>query len=182
MARGRPPRLSKPDPEKHPLVAALASEHGRRLRRYLAGRLRNRADVPDVAQEVYLRLLRVERPAEIRNPEAYLFTVATNLVYEHTVRESATPALIELEDADATAELASPDQDLVHRAAVQQRFDKLERAVGRLSPRMRTTLLLHRRDGFSLEEISAQLGISRNVAKKYLAKALLYCRRNLGKE
>jgi RNA polymerase sigma-70 factor (ECF subfamily) len=172
--------VPKSDPEKHAFVAELASEHGRRLRRYLARRLRNRADVPDVAQEVYLRLLRVERPSEIRSPEAYLFTVATNLVYEHTVRESATPASIELEDA--TAELASPEPDPTDRVAVQQRFDKLERAVGRLSPRMRTTLLLHRRDGFSLDEIGAQLGISRNVAKKYLAKALLYCRRNLGKE
>jgi RNA polymerase sigma-70 factor (ECF subfamily) len=172
--------VANSDPEKHAFVAELASEHGRRLRRYLARRLRNRADVPDVAQEVYLRLLRVERPSEIRSPEAYLFTVATNLIYEHTVRESAIPASIELEDA--TAELASPDQDPTDRVAVQQRFDKLERAVGRLSPRMRTTLLLHRRDGFSLDEIGAQLGISRNVAKKYLAKALLYCRRNLGRE
>jgi DNA-directed RNA polymerase specialized sigma24 family protein len=47
---------------------------------------------------------------------------------------------------------------------------------------MRTTLLLHRRDGYSLDEIGQQLGISRNVAKKYLAKALNYCRQNLRRE
>jgi DNA-directed RNA polymerase specialized sigma24 family protein len=39
--------------------------------------------------------------------------------------------------------------------------------------------VLHRRDGFSLEEIASQLGVSRPMAKKYLAKALLHCRRRL---
>jgi RNA polymerase sigma-70 factor (ECF subfamily) len=172
--------VPKPDVEKHAFVAEVASQQGRQLRRYLAKRLRNSADVPDVAQEVYLRLLRVERPSEIRSPEAYLFTVAMHLVYEHTVRQAALPAAIELEDV--ADELTTGIDDLTAHAATQQRFEKFERAVSRLSPRMRTTLLLHRRDGFSLEEIGAQLGISRNVAKKYLAKALVYCRKTLGKE
>lgn len=166
--------------EKHALIADLATQHGRQLRRYLAKHLRNRADVPDVTQEVYLRLLRVERPGEIRNPEAYLLTIAGHLVYEHTVRQSSAPTLIELEDAPV--EFRWTDEDPSERAAVHQRFEAFERTVSRLSPRMRTTLLMHRRDGFSLDEIGEQLGISRNVAKKYLAKALFYCRRNLGKE
>lgn len=172
--------MAQPESPNRAFVAELATQHGRQLRRYLSRRLRNRADVPDVAQEVYLRLLRVERPAEIRNPEAYLLTIATHLVYEHGVRESSAPAVIELDDV--SEELQSPADDLSWSAALQQRFERFERAVARLSPRMRTTLLLHRRDGFSLDEIGTQLGISRNVAKKYLAKALLYCRRNLGKD
>ena len=172
--------MARIDAEKRAFVADLASQHGRRLRRYLSGRVRNHADISDLTQEIYLRLLRVERPAEIRSPEAYLFTVATHLIYEHTVRQSAAPPVLDLEGM--TEELAAEEADPSAHAAVQQRFEELECAVGRLSPRMRTTLLLHRRDGFSLEEIAQQLGISRNVAKKYLAKALLYCRRNLRKE
>ena len=173
-------QVAKPETDKRAFVAELATQHGRRLRQYLSARLRNRADVPDLAQEVYLRLLRVERPGEIRSPEAYLFTVATNLVYEHTVRQSAAPPVVELDEA--TADLPTNDADPSGDAAVQQRIEALERAVRRLSPRMRTTLLLHRRDGYSLDEIGQQLGISRNVAKKYLAKALNYCRQNLRRE
>ncbi len=168
------------DIEKRAFVADLAVRHGQRLRRYLSARLRDRADVPDLAQEVYLRLLRVERPGEIRSPEAYLFTVATHLLYEHTARRSSAPPVIEIEDV--TEELSAEEADPVAYADTQQRFESLERSVSRLSPRMRTTLLLHRRDGYSLEEIGALLGISRNVAKKYLSKALVYCRRNLRKE
>lgn len=172
--------MAADDTEKQAFVADLALQHGRRLRRYLSQRLQNRSDVPDLAQEVYLRLLRVERPVEIRSPEAYLFTVATHLIHEHTVRQASTPPVIEIEDV--TEELSAAEVDLATQADTQQRFEALERSVGRLSPRMRTTLLLHRRDGYSLDEIGAQLGISRNVAKKYLAKALVYCRRNLRKE
>ncbi|MEJ0037806.1 MAG: RNA polymerase sigma factor [Gammaproteobacteria bacterium] len=172
--------MPKPHPDRHDFVADLASQQGLRLRRYLAARVRNRSDVPDMAQEIYLRLLRVERPGEIRSPEAYLFTVATHLIYEHSVRQAAAPPLVELDDL--AQELRAENDDLTAQAAVQQRFDALERAIARLSPRMRTTLLMHRRDGFSLEEIGNKLGISRNVAKKYLAKALLYCRKNLRKE
>jgi DNA-directed RNA polymerase specialized sigma24 family protein len=48
-----------------------------------------------------------------------------------------------------------------------------------LSPKAQAVLLLHRRDGYSLEEIGAQLGFSRAMAAKYLSKALLHCRQRL---
>jgi len=61
-------------------VAAIAARYGPRLRRFLAVRLRNADDVPDLAQEVFLRLLRVEWYESIRSPEAYLFTIASHVV------------------------------------------------------------------------------------------------------
>ncbi|MDE2052995.1 MAG: hypothetical protein KGL45_03465 [Gammaproteobacteria bacterium] len=65
-----------PAEDSNAFVAELAARHGRRLSRFLAARLRNAADIADLAQEVYLRLLRVERHDQIRNPEAYLLTIA----------------------------------------------------------------------------------------------------------
>jgi RNA polymerase sigma factor (sigma-70 family) len=172
--------VTQGDTERRAFVADLALQYGRRLCQYLSQRLSNRADVPDLAQEVYLRLLRVEQPEQIRSPEAYLFTVATNLLHEHTVRQAAAPPAVEIEDL--AEELSAEGLDPSAHAATTQRFEALERSVSRLSPRMRTTLLLHRRDGYSLDEIGEQLGISRNVAKKHLAKALVYCRRSLWTE
>jgi DNA-directed RNA polymerase specialized sigma24 family protein len=45
-------------PEKHRFVAGIAKEYGGRLQRFLRLRLKNAADVPDLAQEVFLCLLR----------------------------------------------------------------------------------------------------------------------------
>jgi RNA polymerase sigma-70 factor (ECF subfamily) len=56
------------------------------------------------------------------------------------------------------------------------RMKNLKRALDQLPPRLATTLLLHRFDGFSIEEIATQLGVARITAAKYLAQALLHCR------
>jgi DNA-directed RNA polymerase specialized sigma24 family protein len=45
---------------KHNFVASIATRYGERLRSFLSRRLRNAADAPDLAQEVFLRLMRVE--------------------------------------------------------------------------------------------------------------------------
>ena len=52
----------------------------------------------------------------------------------------------------------------------------------RLAPNVHATFVLHRRDGMTLEEIAKQLGVSRPMVKKYLAKALLQCREHLEPE
>jgi hypothetical protein len=39
-------------------------------------------------QEVYLRLLRVEDHETIRNPQAYLYTIANHVLYQHTLRNA----------------------------------------------------------------------------------------------
>ena len=57
-------------------------------------RVRNAADVPDMLQEVYLRMLRVPNVESIRSPEAYLFTVAQHVVQQHSLRQSAAPPSI----------------------------------------------------------------------------------------
>jgi len=56
-------------PDNRSFVANVAALYGRRLRRFLSVRLRNAADVPDLAQEVFLRLLRVEGYESIRSPK-----------------------------------------------------------------------------------------------------------------
>jgi RNA polymerase sigma-70 factor (ECF subfamily) len=62
------------------LVAGLLESHGQQLKRYLLARVRNSADVPDIVQEVFLRMMRVPNVESVRSPEAHLFTVAQHVV------------------------------------------------------------------------------------------------------
>jgi DNA-directed RNA polymerase specialized sigma24 family protein len=78
-------------------VAGVAAQYGQRLRRFLASRLRDPRDASDIAQEVYLRLLRVERHELIRNPEAYLLTIASHLLHEQALRRAAAPSVVDIE-------------------------------------------------------------------------------------
>lgn len=156
-------------------VAALAAKYGQRLRRFISTRARNAADVPDLAQEVFLRLMRVEQHEVIRSPEAYLFTVASHVVHQHTLRQASLPQTIDVSELLAELQLTSSD-DPSAAAETHERLRSLQRAMDELPPKYTTVLLLHRFAGFSIDEIGRQLGVARPTAKKYLARALVHCR------
>jgi len=164
-------------PEKSPksFVADLAAQYGDRLRRFLFTRARNSADVPDLAQEVFLRLMRVEKHESIRSSEAYLFTVARHVAHQHSLHEANAPAAVDITEVFPELQISAND-DPLERAEIALRMKHLRQALEQLPPRLATTLLLHRFDGFSIEEIAAQLGVARITAAKYLAQALVHCR------
>lgn len=167
--------------DHHPrqaFVTDIATQHGRKLRRYLAARLRNAADVPDLVQEVFLRLMRIERHESIRNPEAYVMTVAGHVLHQHTLRLASTPERLSAVDVLVDLQQAI-ESDPVTRIDAERRLQELDRALERLAPNLHATFVLHRRDGMTLEEIAKILGVSRSMVKKYLAKAVLRCREQL---
>lgn len=156
-------------------VSAIATRYGGRLRSFLSKRLRNDADVPDLAQEVFLRLMLVQRYETIRSPEAYLFTMASHVLHQHLLKQSAMPASVEISELLSDLELISADDPAKH-ADIAQQIERLERSMEALPPKISVTLMLHRLAGFSIEEIGHHLGVSRPTAKKYLARALMHVR------
>ncbi|MHB8813386.1 MAG: RNA polymerase sigma factor [Steroidobacteraceae bacterium] len=164
--------------DKQAFIVAVAAQHGKRLRRFLLARVRNAADAADLVQEVFLRLLRIQDHETIRMPEAYVFALANHVLYQHRLRRAQRAEALDI--LDVLADIQSiPPEDPAMKAETEQRVEQLERALAQLSPRAQAVLVLHRRDGFSLEEIAAHFGVSRPMAKKYLAKALLHCRQQL---
>jgi len=163
--------------QKQALIASIEKQHGARLRRFLASRLRASlaADVPDLAQEVFLRLLRIDHLETIRSSEAYLFTVAFHVLHQHVLRHAAMPESVEISTLITEMESA-PDSDPVVQTERQQQLRELQHALAGLPPKGQAVLLLHRRDGYSLDEIASKLGMSRPMAAKYLSKALLHLR------
>ena len=164
--------------DKRAFVDAVAAQHGQRLRRFLLARVRNAADASDLVQEVYLRLLRVADHETIRMPEAYAFALANHVLYQYRLRQSSSVEPLEAITALAEA-TATFDNDPLMQSETAQRIEELQQVMRQLPPKAEAVLLLHRRDGFTLEEIAAQLNMSRPMAKKYLAKALLLCRQRL---
>lgn len=157
-------------------VATIAAQYGRRLRRFLSVRLRNVSDVPDLAQEVFLRLLRVERHEVIRNPEAYLFTVASHVVQQHTLRRSNDPVFVDI--TDAVSELTSPvGDDPAAKTDNALRIEQLERMLIQLPPRVAAALVMHRVGGYTVQEVADELGVARETVKKYLMRAAQHCRK-----
>ncbi len=145
------------------------------LLRFLGARLPC-ADADDLAQECYLRLQRYEHLLALRDPKAFLFRVAVNLLTDrarkHARRQRDLRRLgvaIRFEDvADAPCGDAALDDVL----AAEQALRSIVTAIERLPAKCRRALLMQRVDGLSHEEIAATLRVSKSMVEKYIAKAV----------
>jgi RNA polymerase sigma factor (sigma-70 family) len=160
-------------------VRRLFEEHAGQLRLFFRRRVRNPPDAVDLAQEVYLRLLQAGDPRAIRNVEAYLFTVASNLVKEHALIERRRFLRnVEITDPIATAELVEePDFDTAadHRTMTQQ----LQLVMNDLPVRSRNVLRMVYVEGLSHPQVGARLGLSKSMIRKIHLQALHECRRRM---
>ncbi|WP_448101224.1 RNA polymerase sigma factor [Luteibacter jiangsuensis] len=159
--------------------ARLLADKSPTLANYFLRRVAHRWDAQDLVQEVYLRLLRngQEGASEVRNPEAYLFTVAANLVKEHAQMRSRAP--VSSEGLEEVIDRLSTPCDAALAIDRELRRKRLATLIGRLSPKCRAVLVLHYRDDLSYRQIADELSISPNMVKKYIVKGLAACRQGL---
>jgi RNA polymerase sigma factor (sigma-70 family) len=165
---------------KASLVVRLFSEHQRALLGFFRRRVRTKADAPDLAQEVYIRLLRISNQEAIRNPVLYLYTVANNLVKEHAVldrRQASDVDIDEVATHEQLVELPTVEGDL----DAAQRAVRLETVMKQLRPKWEAAVILHYTHGLSYREVASRLGVSPQMAKKYVAQALSHCRRRMAR-
>ena len=164
--------------DNNTLVARLFAAQRGALQAFFARRVRGRDDTADLAQEVYLRMLRVKDVDAIRDPQAYLFAIAGNLVKEHWVVDRWRAASLDVDDFAVQNEIAvspSIDAELDGDRAAERLYEVLRQ----LSPKCRAAVVLQYRDSLSYREIGARLGVSTNMVKKYLSHALIHCRRRM---
>lgn len=144
------------------------------LRKFLAGRrMISARDLDDVAQEVFLRLMRYQRAELVENPQAYLYRVAMNVASEWAVRTRNMAA----RDLSWVAELGRQSTESEMERLHAQ--DQVERALGKLSPRQRLVLKLQFYEGLSYTQIAAQLGMTERSVKRAVAKSYQQLRREL---
>lgn len=138
------------------------------LRKFLIRRnSRTRADVEDISQEVFLRLLRYNQAELVQHPQAYLFKMASNVAAEWSIAARARRP----HDSKWLSDLRAGDlpEDAAARAKAEE---EMERAINSLPPRQREVLKLQFYEGLSYAEIAERLGttpraVKRNVIKSY---------------
>ena len=153
-------------------VTEAAAKYGKRLRGYVAARVRNAADVSDLVQEVFLRLLRMDQYEPIRNFEAYLMTIAAHVLHQHQVRRAAAPESLEALLDSQLGSSPAPDAQV----DAQRRLQAMDRILEQLSPNVYASFVMRLRDGMGLQEIAERLGVSRAMVIKYMNTALQMCR------
>lgn len=137
------------------------------LRQFLSRRRAGTAfDGDDIAQEVFLRLLRYDRAEVIDHPQAYLFQAASNVSAEWVTRcSSRLPHHSEwLEDL---VDSVSPESELERESINEQ----LRIALQTLPARAREILRLHFVEDMTHAEIASTTGLTRKIVKRDTARA-----------
>ena len=163
---------------KPSLVERLFADHRDALRTFFLRRIRAKADAADLAQDVYVRMLRVSDHDAIRNPVHYLYTVANNLVKEHAVLERRQASGIDIDEAPAHEQLETLPA-LGGDLDAAQRVLRLGTILQQLRPKCRAAVELRFTHELSYREIAMHLGVSPQMAKKYVAQGLSHCRRRM---
>jgi RNA polymerase sigma-19 factor, ECF subfamily len=172
--------MTEPEETANKPIAQFAGQlfrkYGAELHRYLVRRLRRPQDADDLAQEVFMRLLRLKDADFVQKPQSYIYGIAAHVVREfrmHAEQDNErlsfdTERLETLADQRPQLQLEDPGE----RLNLQRQLD---RALSRLPPTHRTVLLLLKRDGLSYEEAAAATQLSIHTVEKYLfqAKAMI---------
>lgn len=150
------------------------------LRRFIAKRLRNSADVDDILQEVAARVAGRENRIPIENKTAFLFSIASNLIRDRDRRDLVRHqndhvALDDLEIADPAAL-----QDQV--ADSRQRMRRFMAALQALPRQEREVFVRHRVEGQTLQEVAAHAGLSLAQVRKLVEHASARLARKVWKD
>lgn len=166
-ARPAPPRLDE-----------LYRNQRARLFRLFARRASN-DEAHDLVQETFSRFARRAEDGtdEVTEPEAYLTTVATNLLRDRAKFAVRRATAYHQTFDDATMAGRHPIDQLEARDELR----RLDAAVQRLKPRMRQVFLLQRVEGMTYAQIAESTGVSVKSVKKQMAKALFELRRDFGR-
>lgn len=146
---------------------SLYSEHNEALLRYLTRLTGDSDSAADAAQEAYTRML-ANPPARDDNLRAWLYTVATNVVRDGWKKQQTALRLVQNQDRLPSASSPSDPHDQLEQ---NERRNVVRRALGRLSERDRTVLLM-REEGFSHKEIAAAVDTTTKSVGTIIARAL----------
>lgn len=155
-------------------VQSLYSDHYPWLLNWLHRRLDNGGrDAPDIAQDVFVRLLSRPRHFDYREPRAYLSSIARGIVIDQWRRRQLEKAWLEAMAALPEGEQPPAEYQLELFATL----NAIDRALDVLKPSVRQAFLWARFEGVSCREIGERLGVSRATAERYVTKALGQCYR-----
>jgi RNA polymerase sigma-70 factor (ECF subfamily) len=134
------------------------------------------ADLDDLAQEVFLRLLRYSDEVAIENPQGYLFRIAANVANEWQERARHRKPHDDSWLEDLQVEFNDEPENAIAREMANKH---MQAAVHRLPRRQREVLLLHVNEGLTYKQIAERQGLTYRVILRDLTRAYSQLRSQL---
>ena len=161
--------------QDHMAWEAIVRAHTRHIYRICARFVRNREDLEDLAQEVYMRVFKsLDHFNETHGSlTSWITTIAKNLAIDYYRRNRRHDALFpELEAPDAVvAEAPSRSEPPEERLERNERARLLQRGLRLMSPSLRNILVMRELEGNSYQEIARRLHVPEGTVKSRLSRS-----------
>jgi RNA polymerase sigma factor (sigma-70 family) len=168
---------AKPDTNINNRFADWFKEWRKPVRHWLSRRASvPAAELDDLAQEVFLRLLRYSEKTAVENPLGYLLRIAGNVASEWRERARVSKPHDQqwLEDL-----LIEPDKEPENSVCQARTDETVQAAVDQLPYRQKQVLLLRVNEGLTYKEIAERLELSPRVVLRDLSRAYSQLRMRL---
>ena len=154
---------------RNAMLQSFVANYQSLLTHYFARRARPE-DVPDLVQDVFMRLAKLENLNAIEKPEQYLFTTASAALKDRA-RRAAVRAAGAHDSFDENTHFGaglSPERVLQGRDAIR----RLEIELRAMPELIRDVFVLRVFEGQKMADVARTLGISLRTAEKYYARAM----------
>lgn len=137
---------------------------------WLRRRVGDLHEAGDLAQDTFVKL--IGHPlADLREPRAFLATVARGVLVDHCRRQSLERSYLAALAAMPEPLAPSPEE----RALALEALEQVDKMLDGLGAKTRSAFLLAQLDGLPYREIAERLGVSLSSVEKYIANALRHC-------
>jgi RNA polymerase sigma-70 factor (ECF subfamily) len=139
------------------------------LMQYLQHNWRNKSDIADLRQDIYVQVYESALKGLPESPKAFVFTSARHLLIRRMRREQIVPfeAVSDFDALGAAIETPGPENSVIARDELR----RLQGAVDRLPPRAREAFVMQQVEGLSRREIAQRMGVSEKTVKTHLRDA-----------
>lgn len=142
----------------------------RDLVRFIARHCRDGADIPDVRQEVYERVLTGSPADGPRSTRSYVFTVARHVLIDRARRAKIVSfeQIADIDTVDAQVDVLAEDRHMTARDELRRAMLGLEQ----LPPRCREVVRLRKVEGLSIRETADRMQVSHHTIERQLTLGL----------
>ena len=150
-------------------LEAVFSRYSPALYRYVLRRLRHPTNAADLTPEIFERFLRSEGPGKARDPQAYLFAIAANVVTDAQWAAGKALVTYDSQACEALAEtVPHAASDAIERMSLAQ---ELRTALAELPAMHRAAFLLTKWEGLSVKEAAERMDLTEGSVMVYVCEA-----------
>ncbi|RKQ69641.1 RNA polymerase RpoE-like sigma-24 subunit [Litorimonas taeanensis] len=157
-------------PENKLSIESLIGVYQRPLLRYFLRQGLSASDSNDCVQEVFARVIKKDDLEGLKNPQGYIFTIASNLLKDRSRRQRTSKADKHQDSSDTPIFCERPSQDRI--LAGRQELELVKKAILAMPPKTQSVFVLNRFEGLKYREIADVTGMSISSVEKHMMSAL----------